>query len=354
MLPPRLRLVGGGGRLHPADRARPLADVRTVAVTPESATSVVLTKVLLPRAEHVPLGEEADATMLIGDAALRARSRTRLRTTTSGGCGSSAAVCRWCSPSGRSRSRRSRASASSRTRSLPRSSGRAREPAELARAASEQYGYPAGWIARYFEQLRYSFGPRERSGLVRFLELARDVGELDEVPGAPLPARAGGGVTTLAAPARESVRTILDRALDGERITDEDAITLLESRDLVAVGRAADELRARRTDPDAVTFIVDRNLNYTNICVTDCDFCAFYRRPGDPRRRTCCRSRSSSRRSRRHSRSAAPACSCRAATTPTSASTTTRICSARSRRATRSTCTRCRRRRSSTSRAARG
>src|SRR5262245_36547133 len=50
---------------------RRLADVRTVAVTPESATSVVLTKVLLPRAEHVPLGEEADATMLIGDAALR-------------------------------------------------------------------------------------------------------------------------------------------------------------------------------------------------------------------------------------------------------------------------------------------
>jgi cyclic dehypoxanthinyl futalosine synthase len=43
----------------------------------------------------------------------------------------------------------------------------------------------------------------------------------------------------------------------------------------------AEELRGRRTDPDAITFIVDRNLNYTNVCVTDCDFCAFYRRPGD-------------------------------------------------------------------------
>ena len=50
---------------------RPLEQVRTVAVTPESATSVVLTKVLLPEAEHVPLGEEADATLLIGDAALK-------------------------------------------------------------------------------------------------------------------------------------------------------------------------------------------------------------------------------------------------------------------------------------------
>src|SRR5436190_3648177 len=50
---------------------RPLEQVRTVAVTPESATSVVLTKVLLPEASHVPLGEEADATLLIGDAALK-------------------------------------------------------------------------------------------------------------------------------------------------------------------------------------------------------------------------------------------------------------------------------------------
>src|SRR6266702_3898066 len=50
---------------------KPLEQVRSVAVTPESATSVVLTKVLLPEAEHVPLGEEADATLLIGDAALQ-------------------------------------------------------------------------------------------------------------------------------------------------------------------------------------------------------------------------------------------------------------------------------------------
>src|ERR671923_2138182 len=49
----------------------PLEHVRTVGVTPESATSVVLTKVLLPDAEHVPLGEEAEAKLLIGDAALR-------------------------------------------------------------------------------------------------------------------------------------------------------------------------------------------------------------------------------------------------------------------------------------------
>jgi cyclic dehypoxanthinyl futalosine synthase len=78
-----------------------------------------------------------------------------------------------------------------------------------------------------------------------------------------------------------AVAEILDKARAGERITDAEALTLLESRELVAVGRAANELRARRIDPGRVTFIIDRNLNYTNICVTDCDFCAFYRRPGD-------------------------------------------------------------------------
>jgi predicted solute-binding protein len=56
------------------------------------------------------------------------------------------------------------------------------EPETLAHEASERYGYPAGFLARYFEKLRYRFGPRERAGLMTFLELARDVGELDEVP----------------------------------------------------------------------------------------------------------------------------------------------------------------------------
>src|SRR6266542_5013371 len=77
------------------------------------------------------------------------------------------------------------------------------------------------------------------------------------------------------------VKQILDKALDGARISDDDAVRLLRSKDLVAVGKTADALRARRTDPTRVTFIIDRNVNYTNICVTDCDFCAFYRRPGD-------------------------------------------------------------------------
>src|SRR5919197_313370 len=55
-------------------------------------------------------------------------------------------------------------------------------PERLAYEASERYGYPAGFLARYFEKLRYRFGPRERAGLITFLELAHEADELDRVP----------------------------------------------------------------------------------------------------------------------------------------------------------------------------
>lgn len=86
----------------------------------------------------------------------------------------------------------------------------------------------------------------------------------------------------MATVAPADITEILDRARAGERLTEEDALALLRSRDLVAVGTAAAERRAALTDDSEVTFIVDRNVNYTNFCVTDCDFCAFYRLPRDP------------------------------------------------------------------------
>src|SRR4029079_16129046 len=64
------------------------------------------------------------------------------------------------------------------------------EPERLPPRARERSAYPAASLARYFEKLRYSFGPRERAGLLTFLELARDVGELDAVPELRFGARA--------------------------------------------------------------------------------------------------------------------------------------------------------------------
>src|SRR4029453_16257291 len=56
------------------------------------------------------------------------------------------------------------------------------EPERLAHEASVLYGYPAGFLARYFEKLRYPFGPKERAGLLSFFELAVEAGELERLP----------------------------------------------------------------------------------------------------------------------------------------------------------------------------
>ena len=160
----------------------PLTRVRSVAVTPESATSVVLVRILLPEAEHVPLGEDADATLLIGDAALKSvfedptphydlgrlwQERTGLPMVYA------VFACPEPVPDGVVDVEDALLSAHRHARA---------EPEELAREASERYGYPPGFLARYFEKLQYRFGPRERAGLMTFFELARDVGQLDVVP----------------------------------------------------------------------------------------------------------------------------------------------------------------------------
>ncbi len=79
-----------------------------------------------------------------------------------------------------------------------------------------------------------------------------------------------------------SIQPILDRVLAGERMTVEECTTLLESHDIARMGVAADEIRARRHPGNVVTYIIDRNINYTNVCNVVCTFCAFYRRPGAP------------------------------------------------------------------------
>jgi cyclic dehypoxanthinyl futalosine synthase len=79
-----------------------------------------------------------------------------------------------------------------------------------------------------------------------------------------------------------NIQPILDKALDGGRLTTEDCTSLLESRDFVRIGLAANEIRERKNDPNTVTYIIDRNINYTNVCNVVCTFCAFYRRPGKP------------------------------------------------------------------------
>ena len=76
------------------------------------------------------------------------------------------------------------------------------------------------------------------------------------------------------------VAKLLDKAVAGERLSPAEGLELLESRDLAALGRAADAV-SRRLHPESYrTYNVDRNINYTNICTAVCDFCAFYRGRG--------------------------------------------------------------------------
>jgi cyclic dehypoxanthinyl futalosine synthase len=76
------------------------------------------------------------------------------------------------------------------------------------------------------------------------------------------------------------VADIVDRAARGERLSAGDALTLYRNAPTALLGRLADAMR-RRLHPDGiVTYIIDRNVNYTNVCVARCKFCAFYRPVG--------------------------------------------------------------------------
>ena len=66
------------------------------------------------------------------------------------------------------------------------------------------------------------------------------------------------------------------------RITKREGLQLLKSADLLGLGMMADVLRKKLHNDNTVSFIIDRNINYTNVCINECKFCAFYREKDDP------------------------------------------------------------------------
>ena len=172
----------------------PLERVRAVAVTPETATSVALTKVLLPEAEQAPLGVEGRRTRSSSSATPRCAPRSRIRRRTHDlgrlwleRTGLPMVFAVWACPEPLAEGLAELEDALVSSVRLARA-----EPEQLAYEAAERYGYPAGFLARYFEKLRYRFGPRERAGLYTFLELARDAGLLEQVPELRFVQRRGG------------------------------------------------------------------------------------------------------------------------------------------------------------------
>jgi cyclic dehypoxanthinyl futalosine synthase len=69
---------------------------------------------------------------------------------------------------------------------------------------------------------------------------------------------------------------IFAKVRDGERISPEKALELYDNGALLELGAAANERRQQLNPGRRVTYLIDRNINYTNVCVTDCQFCNFY------------------------------------------------------------------------------
>src|SRR5512135_967411 len=67
------------------------------------------------------------------------------------------------------------------------------------------------------------------------------------------------------------------KVLDGARLGREEGVALLRDAELLELGELADAVRWRKHAEPIVSYIIDRNINYTNVCTAQCAFCAFYR-----------------------------------------------------------------------------
>ncbi len=80
-----------------------------------------------------------------------------------------------------------------------------------------------------------------------------------------------------------SIEKILNKALASQRISPEEALILFKEANLQDLGQVAHQIRLKKHNPKQVSFIIDRNINYTNACTASCRFCAFAHWPGDKR-----------------------------------------------------------------------
>ena len=148
---------------------------------------------------------------------------------------------------------------------------------ELAQRFAAQKGGDPERYRRYLTQrIRYGLGPYELQGLEAFLDRAAEKGFLR-----PMKLRFVDDVVRHARTRRAvSLDTALAKGAAGERLDADEAELLDEQAPLLELGLAADARRRALHPGDLVTYIVSRNVNYTNVCTTACHFCAFYRPRG--------------------------------------------------------------------------
>ncbi|WP_124331457.1 cyclic dehypoxanthinyl futalosine synthase [Desulfonema ishimotonii] len=78
----------------------------------------------------------------------------------------------------------------------------------------------------------------------------------------------------------DNMEQVIEKASAHKRLTEDEALLLLREASLLTLGSLAHRIRLKRHPEPLVTFVVDRNINYTNVCMSGCRFCAFYRSAG--------------------------------------------------------------------------
>jgi cyclic dehypoxanthinyl futalosine synthase len=157
--------------------------------------------------------------------------------------------------------------------------------AEIARgwaeAATHHAGSPALYERYLTENIRYGMGSEELSGVAAFFERGHAAGLFREKARLRLFEQAHTAAAPVnVRPARpQSIDTLLADAADGARLSPADGLRLYAEAPLLELGAAADRRRQALHAGNEVTYIIDRNVNYTNVCVTRCKFCNFYRPP---------------------------------------------------------------------------
>jgi cyclic dehypoxanthinyl futalosine synthase len=159
---------------------------------------------------------------------------------------------------------------------------------EIARLWAEHSGEDAVLGERYLtENIHYALGSRELCGAAAFLERAHAAGFLTKKPVLRLfssEARPSAAQPKFPPSPRErSLDSLLSDGAAGARLSFDDGVRLYRAASLYDLGRAADARRQALHPSGVVTYIVDRNVNYTNACITACQFCNFYHPPGDER-----------------------------------------------------------------------
>jgi cyclic dehypoxanthinyl futalosine synthase len=267
---------------------RPLDEIDELAVDLSSRTSVVLARLVLrarrngrePRlvgqgpSEAVAHVGGARGALVIGDPALAIEGRfphvTDLGLAWWELTGLPFVFAAWCGRPG------ALSAADEALLDRARRSGLERRDAIAEEHAARTGLSPASLRAYLRDAIRYELGDDERRGLERFFDEAARAGLLprtrvrffDDDRRAPITPPA--------------LDTLLARAAEGERLSAADGERLAGEASLFDLGLAADAVRRRKHPHDVVTYIVDRNVNYTNVCTTSCRFCAFYRPLGHP------------------------------------------------------------------------